>query len=57
MPEARRSVHEAMLDMLRRGTLVACVVLVACSVPTIRSSPAAKPGCDRNGDYEQRVAC
>jgi len=57
VPEARRSVHEAMLDMLRRGTLVACVVLVACSVPTIRSSPAAKPGCDRNGDYEQRVAC
>ena len=51
---------------LTAGTLVVALLggvvpillslsLAACSVPTV--SGGGKPGCDRNGDYEQRVAC
>jgi hypothetical protein len=35
--------------------LVLCGPLAACAAPTVADS--AKPGCDRNGDREQRVAC
>jgi hypothetical protein len=40
------------------GTLVPILLalsLVACSVPP--APQGARAGCDRNGDYEQRVAC
>jgi len=37
--------------------LSSCAGLGACSATSAAGSSRAKPGCDRNGDYEQRIAC
>ena len=37
--------------------LLSCGALAACTEPLVPTPVGAKPGCDRNGDYEQRVAC
>ena len=37
--------------------LLSCGWLSACSVPAASAGVHPKPGCDRNGEREERVAC
>jgi hypothetical protein len=43
--------------MQRFFMLMLCLWIAGCSAALPTGSTAARPGCDRNGDEEERRAC